>query len=105
MADNRPKLMNKKHNKCSPKKKNEMEKVVEQILPSMGKGKRNLGKGKGRLQIHVYYKKPKYEVDITNRNCNVTIHFNNKCFASYRCYLFDILHMFEIWFIQIMHRI
>ena len=39
MADNRPKLMSKKNNKCSTKKKIEMEKVVEQILPSMGKGK------------------------------------------------------------------
>merc|ERR1712062_738263 len=38
MADNRPKLMSKKNNKCSTKKKIEMEKVVEQILPSMGKG-------------------------------------------------------------------
>ena len=39
MADSRPKLMNKKNNKCSTKKKIEIEKVVEQILPSMGKGK------------------------------------------------------------------
>ena len=36
--------MNKKNNKCSSKKKIEMEKVVEQILPSMGKGKRNFKK-------------------------------------------------------------
>ena len=58
MADNRPKLMNKKNNKCSTKKKIEMEKVVEQILPSMGKGKsliimnfKKLRKTKKKLHI------------------------------------------------------
>ena len=40
MTDNRPKLMNKKLNKCSTKKNIGIEKVVDQILPSMGKGKR-----------------------------------------------------------------
>ena len=41
MAEARPKLMNKKNTKFSTKKKcdgSEMEKVVELILPSIGKG-------------------------------------------------------------------
>ena len=42
MAHVRPKLMNKKNNNLTIKKKGEksdMEKVVELILPSIGKGK------------------------------------------------------------------